>query len=145
MEAGLLKTHRYRLGVNYESLPVNKARCEVNTYYRDGVMRFDGNSGGAVNYEPNSFGGPTDDPKLNEPPLRISGDADRYDHREGNDDYTQPGNLYRLLPADEKEHLHKAIAKAMTGVPKEIIERQLAHFKKADPAYEAGVRKALKW
>ena len=107
-------------------------------------MRFDGNEGGSVNYEPNSFGGPAEDHRFKEPPLKISGDADRYDHREGNDDYTQPGNLYRLMPPDAQERLHKAIAKAMQGVPKEIIERQLAHFEKADPAYAAGVRKNLK-
>jgi catalase len=136
--------HRYRLGVNYESLPVNRPRCPVHTYYRDGRMRFDGNEGGAVNYEPNSFHGPTDNPALNEPPLKISGDADRYDHRAGNDDYTQPGNLYRLLPAEEKVRLYAAIAGAMEGVPREIVDRQLNHFAKADPAYADGVRKALK-
>lgn len=136
--------HRYRLGVNYESLPVNRPRVPVETYHRDGGMRFDGNAGGSVNYEPNSFGGPQEDPAFKEPPLPISGDADRYDHRVGNDDYTQAGNLYRLLPAAEKQRLHAAIAKSMTGVPKEIIERQLAHFEKADPAYAAGIRAALK-
>jgi len=136
--------HRYRLGVNYESLPVNKPRCPVDTYHRDGSMRFDGNGGDSVIYEPNSFGGPVEDPRFKEPPLPLSGDADRYNHREGNDDYGQAGNLYRLLPRDEKERLHAAIAGAMRGVPQEIVERQLAHFQKADPAYAAGVRKALK-
>ncbi len=135
--------HRYRLGVNYESLPVNRPRTEVHTYHRDGAMRFDGNDGGAVNYEPNSFDGPIEDARFKEPPLRISGDADRYDHREGNDDYTQAGNLYRLMPQGERERLHASIAGAMLGVPKEIIERQLAHFAQADPAYAEGVRKAL--
>ena len=137
--------HRYRLGVNYESLPVNKPRVPANTYHRDGSMRFDGNYGGAVNYEPNSFDGPAEDSQFKEPPLKISGEVDRYDHRKGNDDYTQAGNLYRLLPASEKERLHKAIAGAMSGVPKEIIERQLGHFAKADKAYAAGVKKALGW
>ena len=136
--------HRHRLGVNYESLPVNKPKVPVHTYYRDGQMRFDDNGGGSVNYGPNSFNGPAEDPRFKEPPLQISGDADRYNHREGNDDYTQAGNLYRLMPQDEKERLHRAIAKAMQGVPKEIIDRQLAHFGKADPAYAEGVRKALK-
>ena len=107
-------------------------------------MRFDGNYGGAINYEPNSFDGPTEDARYKEPPLPISGDADRYDHREGNDDYTQAGNLYRLMPEDERKRLHQAIAGAMSGVTKEIIERQLAHFAKADKAYANGVRKALK-
>jgi len=136
--------HRHRLGVNYESLPVNKPRCPVATYHRDGAMRFDDNGGGSVHYEPNSRGGPAEDPRFKEPPLKVSGDADRYDHREGNDDYTQAGNLYRLLPADERQRLHEAIAGAMQGVPSEIIERQLKHFEKADPAYAAGVRAALK-
>lgn len=136
--------HRYRLGVNYESLPVNRPRCDVAHYYRDGAMRFDGNDGGSVNYEPNSFGGPQEDPSVHEPPLRLDGDADRYDHREGNDDYTQAGNLYRILPADERARLHHAIAGAMRGVPREIIERQLTHFDRADPGYGAGVREALR-
>jgi catalase len=89
--------HRYRLGVNYESLPVNAPRVKVNTYHRDGA-------------------------------------ADRYEHREGNDGYTQAGNLYRLLPKDEKQRLHAALAGAMHGVPRETVERQLGHFEKADPA-----------
>ena len=48
-------------------------------------------------YEPNSFNGPKQNPVLAEPPLKISGDANRYNHRDGNDDYTQPGNLFRLM------------------------------------------------
>jgi len=135
--------HRYRLGVNYESLPVNMPRAKVKTYHRDGTMRFDDNGGGSVNYEPNSFGGPAETARFKEPPLPIHGDADRYDHREGNDDYTQAGNLYRLLPKDEKRRLHAAIAGAMKGVSKEIVTRQLGHFEKADPAYATGVRNAL--
>ena len=39
---------------------------------------------------PNSFGGPGEDPSVKEPPLKISGDAERYDHRVGNDDNMQP-------------------------------------------------------
>ena len=35
------------------------------------------------------------------------------------------------------------IAAAMQGGPDEIVERQLARFSKCDPAYGAGVRKAL--
>jgi len=137
--------HRYRLGVNYEALPVNRPKADSATYHRDGHMRFDGNNGGSVNYEPNSMGGPSEDKQYLEPPLKISGDADRYNHRDGNDDYTQPGNLYRLMTNDEKQRLHQNLARGMQGVPKEIIERQLAHFHKADPAYAAGVRKALGW
>jgi len=33
--------HRYRLGVNYEQLPVNKCPYMVNNFERDGKMRVD--------------------------------------------------------------------------------------------------------
>lgn len=82
---------------------VNKRQSPVNTYHRDVHMRFDDNFGGAPNYEPNSFGGPVGDLSLREPPLRARGDAGRYDHRVGNDDHLQPDDLFRLMPADEKE------------------------------------------
>jgi catalase len=135
--------HRYRLGVNYEQLPVNRPKAPVNTYHRDGSMRFDGNYGGEVNYEPNSLGGPGEDSRFKEPHLPLSGPADRYDHRSGNDDFTQAGNLYRLMGQDERARLHTAIAGSMKGIPREIIELQMKHFARADAAYADGVRKAL--
>jgi len=135
--------HRYRIGVNYAALPVNKPHSPVNTYHRDGQMRFDGNGGGSVNYEPNSFGGPVQNERYAEPALKISGDADRYNHRDGNDDYTQPGNLFRLMNADQQQQLFNNIAAAMQGVPEFIQLRQIGHFLKADPAYGRGVAAAL--
>ena len=134
---------RYRVGANHQDLPVNKSKCPAHTYQRDGAMSFDGNGGGSINYEPNSFDGPKEDKKYGEPPLKISGDADRYDHRAGNDDYTQAGQLFRMMSDDQKQQLFGNIAAAMDGVPKEIIERQLFHFSKADPEYGDGVRNAL--
>jgi catalase len=135
--------HRYRLGVNHESLPVNRPRCPVHTYHRDGAMRFDDNGGGSVNYEPNSVGGPEEDPQAKEPPLNLSGAAARYDHREGNDDFTQAGNLFRLMTPEQRERLMDNIVRSMDGVPKEILLRQVGHFRKADPAYAEGVARRL--
>lgn len=137
--------HRYRLGTHYESLPVNRPKCPVHTYHKDGAMRTFQNDPGNPDcyYEPNSFNGPVENPAYKEPPLTLDGDADRYNDRVDNDDYTQPGNLFRLFNAQEKQNLFNNIAEAMQGVPKEIIERQLVHFHKADPAYGDGVRKAL--
>src|SRR5205814_7759696 len=97
--------HRYRLGVNYDSLPVNKPQCPYHTYNKDGAMRFDGNGGAAVNYEPNSFGGPTQDRSYVERPRAVSGTVARHDHRTESDYYTQPGNLFRLMPADARQRL----------------------------------------
>jgi catalase len=135
--------HRYRIGINYAALDVNKPKCPVMHYHRDGQTRFDGNFGRAPNYQPNSFGGPVDDVSVKEPPLKISGDADRYDHRAGNDDYTQAGNLYRLMSAEEKARLVANLVGAMQGVPREIQVRQIGHFTKADPAYGEAVARGL--
>jgi catalase len=135
--------HRYRLGVNHGSLPVNRPHCPVHDYHRDGAMRFDENCGGAVNYEPNSFGGPVEDPRFKEPPLPISGAADRYDHRAGNDDYSQVGALFRLMSREQQQQLFDNIAAAMRGVPETIQLRQIDHFAKADPAYGQGVAEGL--
>jgi len=134
---------RYRVGANHQHLPVNAARCPVSNYQRDGAMRFDGNGGGTVNYEPNSFAGPVEDASVKEPPLPISGDADRYDHRDGNDDFSQAGNLFQIMPTDEQERLMDTIAESMVGVPSDIIERQLGYFRKADLAYGNGIAKRL--
>ncbi len=107
-------------------------------------MRFDGNGGGAVNYQPNSLGGPVEDPSVGKPALAIDGAADRYDHREGNDDFTQAGNLFRLMDAGEQGRLMDTIAGAMHGVPEAIVARQIGCFTKADPAYGAGVAERLR-
>ncbi|MEQ1916643.1 MAG: catalase [Gallionella sp.] len=135
--------HRYRIGVNYAALEVNKPRIPVQHYHRDGATRFDGNGGSAVNYQPNSFGGPVDVAAYKEPPLRISGDADRYDHRAGNDDYQQAGALYRLMSAEQKRQLIANLVGALQGVPEFIQVRQLKHFYQADAAYGQGVAEGL--
>jgi catalase len=135
--------HRYRLGVNHEALPVNAPRCPVHTYNRDGAMRFDDNGGPGPNYEPNSFGGPVGDHKYVERRYSTSGEVGRYNHREGNDDYTQAGDLFRLMKPDEKARLIANLVGHMSSVPERIQRLQISHFMKADPAYGRGVAEGL--
>ncbi len=137
--------HRYRLGTHYEALPVNRPRCEVHHYHKDGPMRFFQNDTGNPDafYEPNSMGGPVEAPAYREPPLRISGDADRYDHREGNDDFGQARRLFQMFGEGQRQRLFAAIARAMEGVPARIVERQLGLFAQVDPAYAKGVSERL--
>ena len=108
-------------------------------------MRFFEQKTGDVDafYEPNSFGGAVQDERYAESPLRISGDAKRYNHRDANDDYRQVMALFNLFDAGQKARLFINVAEAIWGVPHEIVERQLAHFKKVHPDYESGVRREL--
>lgn len=135
--------HRYRLGVNYQHFAVNAPKCPMATYQRDGAsagFRADVNGGPTPNYEPNSFGGPAEDPAFREPPMKIECPVvDRFNHREGNDDYTQAGHLFRLMTGDEKERLVGNIADSLQHVSREIQLRQLCHFFRADPSYGMGV------
>jgi catalase len=75
--------------------------------------------------------------------LPLHGSANRYDHRDGNDDYTQAGNLFRSFDAEQRQRLFQNIAAAMQGVPDAIKRRQIALFDKCDPAFGAGVAKAV--
>ncbi len=137
--------HRYRLGANFESLPVNCPHAaKVSSYQRDGAMCPGGNGGASPNYEPNSFGGPKADPAYAEPPLKISGNADRYEQKRGvDDDYVQPGSLFRLMSAEEQQRLIQSIVGTLKKTPKEIQERMVAHFRRADARYGDGVAKGL--
>ena len=138
--------HRYRIGTHYETLPVNAPKCPVHHYHLDGAMRPNVprySEGDSAYYEPNSFGGPVQDVSVREPALHLSGNADRWNHRDGNDDYQQAGDLFRLLDEAQQQRLARNIAAAMQGVPETIIARQLRHFAAADPRYAQLVKEAL--
>lgn len=131
--------HRYRIGVNYDALPVNKCPYMVNNYHRDGSMRFDDNGGDSPNYFPNSF----DNIKLES--TREEGmnyelkskEVGYFDRNDNDDDhYTQPGNLFRLMCKKEQKDTITNIVNAMSGISgfkkNEIINRQLCHWFRVD-------------
>ena len=138
-------THLHRLGPNYHLLPVNSPKgTRENSYQRDGAMRSDDNGGGSPNYWPNSFGGPEPDPKSLEPHFEVSGDAGRHPYRHPNDDFVQPGNLYRDVMSDEdREHLVGNIVSHLGDAQKRIQLRQTALFYKADVDYGRRVAEGL--
>ncbi|TWV98018.1 catalase [Chitinophaga pinensis] len=142
--------HRYRLGVNYEQIPVNRCPFAVNNYHRDGAMRVDGNGGSHPNYFPNSFGNITPDPAYKEPGMPLDSlFADWYDRNADgeNDHYTQPGNLFRLMTSEEKKKTISNIVGAMSGIEghkrEEIINRQLCHWFRADLQLGMGIAQGL--
>lgn len=134
---------RYRLGVNHHQIPVNAPRCPVHSYHRDGAMRVDGNHGGTLGYEPNSYQQWQEQPDFREPPLSVEGAADHWNHREDGDYYSQPGALFRLMTAAQQQVLFDNTARSLGGAPLEIQQRHVANCTQADPAYGAGVAKAL--
>ncbi|MBN1599134.1 MAG: catalase [Bacteroidales bacterium] len=142
--------HRYRLGANYEQIPVNRPVTEVSHHQRDGFMNVDGNGGDSPNYFPNSFDNIEADKSYKEPPLPLDSNiADIYDRNENDDDhYTQAGALFRVVMNDmEKQNTISNIVGGMSGItgPKrdEIIQRQLNHFYKADKELAEKIARGL--
>ncbi|EGU34419.1 catalase [Vibrio sp. N418] len=134
---------RYRLGVNHHQIPVNAPRCPVHSYHRDGAMRVDSNFGSTIGYEPNSQQEWAEQPDFSEPPLRINGQGANYDHRVDEDYFSQAGDLFRLMNADQQQVLFDNTARAMDGVPEFIKQRHIDHAYQADQAYGEGLKKAL--
>jgi len=141
---------RYRLGANYEQIPVNRCPFATNNYQRDGQMRVDGNGGGNPNYFPNSFDSIVVDESYKEPAQELDNSrADWYDRNaEGeNDHYSQPGNLFKIMVPEQKQNTINNIVGAMSGIdgPKklEIINRQLCHWFRADVQLGMGVARGL--
>lgn len=134
---------RYRLGVNHYQIPVNAPRCPFHSYHRDGAMRVDDNQRGTLGYEPNSHQEWQQQSEFSEPPLGLEGSADHWDHRVDEDYYTQPGNLFRLMNAAQRQALFENTARSIGGAPREIQVRHLVNCLQADPAYAKGVARAL--
>lgn len=134
---------RYRLGVNHYQIPVNTPKCPFHNFHRDGAMRVDGNEGSTIHYEPNSYGQWQEQKEFVEPGLAIEGEAFHYDHREDEDYFTQPGNLFRLMSAAQRQVLFTNTAAQVGGAEQFIQERHISNCFKADPEYGKGVAKAL--
>ncbi len=130
--------------MNFHQIPVNSARCPVLSNHRDGYGRVDGNYGGLPHYQPNSFGQWVDQPEYREPPLKITGDADFWNYREDDDDYfTQPRKLFQQMSPAQQQALFNNTAGAMGDAPDFIKQRHIDNCTRCDPAYGAGVAKAL--
>lgn len=138
-------THIHRLGPNYHLIPVNAPKnAPEQSYQRDGFMRVDTGGGSGPNYWPNSFDGPGPDLVHKEPAFDVAGKADRHPYSHPNDDFVQPGNLYRdVMTEKDRANLVGNIVGHLGGAKKRIQLRQTALFFKADPEYGRRVAKGL--
>ncbi len=138
-------THRHRLGPNYHLIPVNAPKnAAEQSNQRDGMMRTDDNGGGMPHYYPNTQGGPEPDAQFDEPPLPITGDADRYEYTHPNSDFEQAGTLYsRVMTDTDREHLIGNLVAHLGNAQKRLQLRQTALFYLADEEYGRRVAEGL--
>ncbi len=138
--------HRYRLGVNHDLIPVNKAIVDVHAYHRDGQMRVDSNYGAAAGYTPNSVGEWLEQPEFADYvdlPLPSAEELARYSAYTNDDDtFHQPGDLWRLIEPEKKLLLVENTARNIMEATINIKLRHAAHCYLADVGYGTAIADA---
>lgn len=140
--------HRARLGVNYKQIPVNKAKCPVYSYSKDGAMRIE-NVTDPV-YAPNSKGGPKAD-SLRNPEVatwKAQGDFVRaaYTPRKDDNDFVQANILVRHVMNEEERNrlVNNVVGHLKSGVTQTVLERAFEYWKKIDQQIGELIEKGIK-
>ncbi len=136
--------HRYRIGTNYLQLPVNQPRSPVNSYNKDGAMRYS-NPADPV-YAPNSVGGPAADTARfgDEGGWTVSGEMARtgYEQHAEDDDFGQAATLWRKMPEDSKERtVGNIVGHMKKGITSQMAERVIQYWRNVDGDLGARVAK----
>ncbi len=130
-------THLYRIGTNYQQLPVNRPRSEVHSYNKDGSMRIQ-HDGDQPVYAPNSYGGPRADlDRYSDPGWFVeAGEIMRtaYLPHAEDSDFVQPGTLFRqvLSPTDRDHLVSNIVAHMSDGVERAVQDRAVALWRQVD-------------
>ena len=146
---------RYRLGANHQQIPVNRPHCPVHHYQRDGLMAGANNTcpvtghvqNTQVNFYPNDRadeGAPIPTSGVEEPamPLEENAWVKRYDTTD-EDNYSQAGELYRMMSDNQKKQLVDNIAGGLSQATTSVQHRMIEHFSRCDQAYGDQVKDAL--
>ncbi|WP_380168534.1 catalase [Jannaschia sp. R86511] len=130
--------HRYRIGANYNQLPPNAPRAAtVNSYSKDGAMRFQ-HDGDAPVYAPNSRGGAAADPAKAGP--MAGWDAAGSMTREAetlhaeDDDFGQARTLLMEVfdDAARERFLTNVTGHLLNAVSEPVLERAFQYWKNVD-------------
>jgi catalase len=139
---------RYRVGTNYNELPVNAPISPVHSYSQDGAARHGFKPASAPVYAPNSFGGPVaDEAAAATGSWESDGELVRAAatlHAE-DDDFGQAGTLYRNVFSDEQRaRFLETISGAVGAVKTDAIrERAIDYWTRVDAALGAALRENL--
>lgn len=130
-----LDTQLKRLGSpNFAQLPINAPKCPVMNFQQDGHMTF-ANPKGRVNYEPNSWGGPRENPTAGfaSYPAEEQGQKLRVRPESFADHYSQARQFYISQTPTEQTHISDALTFELSKVEKPSIrERIVGHLLNID-------------
>jgi catalase len=133
-------THRHRLGVNYQQIPVNAPLRAFNPYQRDGLMAVNGNYGANPNY-PSSYRGLTYKPvKPTNEHEKWAGAATCFLSEVALEDYVQAKGLWDVLgrTPGQQDNFVGNVAGHLCAAKEDTRKRTYDMFTKVDP--ELGAR-----
>ncbi|MES2092879.1 MAG: catalase [Actinomycetota bacterium] len=139
---------RYRVGTNYNEIPVNAPKAQVNSYTQDGAARHGFSPASAPVYAPNSFGGPVADvAAAGEGSWESDGALVRAAatlHSE-DDDFGQAGALYREVFDDAaKERFLETLTGQYNSLTVDRVkERFLGYWTSVDAGLGARLGEAV--
>jgi catalase len=134
-------------GANFHEIPVNRARCPMRNFQRDGVRRMDVNKG-QVAYEPNSLdpAGPRESPTRGFASFPSPEEGPKLRERSDtfNDHYSQARLFFRSQSEPEQRHIISAYAFELGKVATLAIRRRvLGHLMIVDKALGNAVAEKL--
>jgi len=134
-------TQIYRLGANYQSIPVNRPLVQVTSENQDGAMNVSGRKG-EINFEPSRTRTMTEDSDARLVQTALSGTSQqRAIDKKRN--FLQAGEYYRALSAQDKADLIAALSGDLNQVTNEGDKyTMLSYFYKADADYGTRLAKA---
>ena len=134
-------TQMYRLGANYNSLPINRPVVSVISEDQDGTMNSSTRKG-ETNYEPSSIQETAEDTQAKAVRSALSGTTQQQAIAKTRN-FAQAGEYYRSLSEQDKADLVIALGADLSHVSIDANKyAMLSHFYKADPDYGSRLAKA---
>jgi catalase len=139
-----LDTQRYRIGPNFQQLPINRPISPVNSYNQNGPMD-SRQSHGEYNYQPNRAPDTMkEDASFDISPITINGNTSVHSPIRIKDEYRQAGELYRSLSQQDRDDLITNLVGDLSQISKhEIVLAAVTNFYKADVDYGPRLANAL--
>ncbi|GAA1666132.1 catalase [Citricoccus zhacaiensis] len=138
---------RYRIGTNFQQLPVNKPINPVHTYNFEGNMWYE-HSGARSVYAPNSFGDSWSDETG---PVDNGWEADgelvrsSYNLHAEDDDFGQPGTLLREVFSDaQRDQFVQTVSGALDGVQEPVLSNAFQYWKNVDATIGQRIEDAVR-
>lgn len=138
-------TERYRIGANFQSLPVNAPKVAVNSYNQDGAMS-NRQKTSDINYQPSVATGEYKDDNAYKYSSTNYGAAITQHKIDKSNDFKQAGEYYRALTEGEKVNLIKNLVGDLGDVTnRKVVSIMIGHFYMADSDFGIRLATALKY